>query len=183
MKAFRYLTIGFGILLALYLAVCWFGDPQLDAKTSVVLPLPPALIFPFIADLQQREKWNPYDDGDTTVRYRYGDRTTGVGAEYEWTAQSGPGRIRIEEIEDGRLVRETLTFLDFGSENEVTYRLDSLPEGTRVTWSMKGRKAFPYWVRGLFCIGLNRTIDGFQHEGLRQLGAAAGAPMSEGGRK
>jgi uncharacterized protein YndB with AHSA1/START domain len=174
MKALRYGSIALGIVAFLYVLACGLGEPRIDVATTVVLPYPPERIFPLIADLRERERWNPYDDGDTTVRYTYSDRTQGVGAEYGWTSENGPGKIRIDEVQQDRLVRETLTFADFGTHSDVSYRLEKLSGETRVTWSMQGRAEFPFLVRGLFAIGLNGEIDRLQRRGLEQLGEAVG---------
>ncbi len=172
MKALRYASIALGILAFLYVLACGLGEPRIDVETIVVLPYPPDRVFPLIADLRERERWNPYGDGDTTVQYQYGERTQGLGAEYGWTSENGPGKIRIDEVQSDRLVRETLTFLDFGSKSDVTYRLEPLSGETQVTWSMKGRDDFPFLVRGLLTIGINEKIDRLQRKGLEQLGEA-----------
>lgn len=183
MKFVRYALYGLGILLLLYLLLCFLGDKKIDAKATLLIPATPEQIFPHIADLKLRESWNPFDDEDTTVRYSYGAQTEGVGAEYSWTSKDGPGKIKIDEVQANRLIRETLTFVDFNSVNDVSFVLEPVEGGTNVTWTMLGKDGFPFLMRGLFGLTMNKGLNEFYLNGLNQLKtvvAQAPAPAAKG---
>lgn len=183
MKFVRYALYGLAILCLLYLLLCFLGDKKIDVKAKLLIPATPEQIFPHIVDLRLRESWNPFDDEDTTVKYSYAEQTQGVGAEYSWTSKDGPGKIKIDEVQGNRLIRETLTFVDMNAVNDVKFVLEPTEGGTNVSWTMEGRDGFPFLLRGIIGLSMNSTIESFYLKGLEHLKDVvlkAPAPVAQG---
>ncbi|WP_196891936.1 SRPBCC family protein [Aureivirga marina] len=110
-----------------------------------IIKAPVSEVFKTIDNLKTWEEWGPWNEQDSTIVYKYNDKTTGVDATYSWTSKAdGPGSITtISEMPD-KEIKQTLSFENRGS-SEIVWYFTEYEGGTELTWQMKGE--LPFFLR------------------------------------
>lgn len=142
---------------------------------TAVLAAPPAKVFALVNELRQWESWSPWAKLDPNVRNTFEGPASGTGAVFAWDGNSkvGAGKMTILESRPDALVRLRLEFIrPFANTNLAEFTFAPEGEGTRVTWTMTGRKNF---VSKAMCLVMNmdKLIGGDFERGLTQLGTLA----------
>ncbi len=156
--------------LALLLIVAAFRPDTFRVERHITVAAPPEKLYPFLSDLHQFNRWNPYLRKDPSTKERYGEVTAGVGGLYAWESEKvGTGSMRIEQVQPPREVRMALDFVKpFVAHNTAEFTLT--PEGnqTVVTWAMHGPAN--YISKLLGTVGLmDRMVGRDFEDGLQNL--------------
>jgi hypothetical protein len=137
-----------------------------------------AAVFPFINDMHEFNRWNPFAQGDPTLKIDYLGPTTGTGAAYTWVGsnKSGAGRM---EITDSNPTSRVSVKLDFSKPFEAHNRVEFVlvPDGTdtTVTWTMTGENPYLHKLMGTL-FNMDKMVGGQFEKGLANLkGLAEGA--------
>jgi uncharacterized protein YndB with AHSA1/START domain len=114
-------------------------------ERSTTIKAPPEAVFTAVSDLKTFTAWSPWDKRDPNMQKTFSEKTSGVGATYEWKGNKdvGSGRMTITEHTPPARVRERLEFIEpFSSVADVTF--DVAPAGgeTKTTWAMDGNNNF-----------------------------------------
>jgi uncharacterized protein YndB with AHSA1/START domain len=125
-----------------------------NASRTVTIRRPPAAVFAFVADGTTAPRWRPgvldvelLSGVGVGTRYRQGVRGPGgrrVAADYEITAFEPDRHLAFRAIAGP--VRPT-----------GEYRLEAVPDGTRITFSLAAELGFP--TRLLMGGAVQRTMD------------------------
>lgn len=110
---------------------------------STVVNARPEHVFPLIADPVTFNTWNPFNE-DPSIKGTYSGPARGPGARYTFESKrAGTGYTEIvEEASPRRLAVRLVMTRPMACDNQVTFLVDPVPEGSRVTWSMSGPNTF-----------------------------------------
>ncbi len=110
---------------------------------SIEINAPPGNIFPHINNLKAMNQWNPWATYNPKSKIAYEGPEEGSDAVYTWSgSKMGEGRFRITES-NARVIKADLTMIrPMKADNKVTFSLEPLGVGTRVTWAMAGTNSF-----------------------------------------
>jgi hypothetical protein len=140
-------------------------------ERSIDIDAPAARIYPRLVDFHEWKAWSPWEDLDPNLARSYSGETAGVGAIYEWsgTRKAGQGRMEICSTSAPDALSIQLDFLKpFKSSSTASFALTSTDTGTRVTWSMVGRKTLMTKFMGVF-MGMDKMIGPDFEKGLARL--------------
>ena len=121
-------------------------------ERSISIASPPEGIAAHIDDFRRWTGWSPWEGLDPAMKRTYEGAEKGVGAVYAWEGNGKVGAGRMEVLASTpSAVRIQLDFLrPFEAHNQAEFGLEPGSSGTKVTWAMTGKSAFPAKVMGLF---------------------------------
>lgn len=113
---------------------------SLSRETTVAAP--PATVHALLDDFRAWQQWSPWEGLDADLRRTYNGPASGVGAQYEWSgnSQAGQGEMTVVESEPDRVVVDLRFLKPFKAVNVSRFDLSPAGEGTRVVWTMTGRR-------------------------------------------
>jgi uncharacterized protein YndB with AHSA1/START domain len=131
----------------------------------------PETLFALMNDLRGFNRWNPFAQGDPSLKIDYTGPDNGTGAAYTWTGagKTGQGRMEIAESTSPSRVTMRLDFSKpFVAHNKVEFTIT--PEGsmTKVAWVMTGRNAYLNKVMGTL-FNMDRMVGKEFEKGLMNL--------------
>jgi len=142
---------------------------------SQLIDAPPARVFEQIADFHNWTRWSPWEDIDPGMKRSYSGAGSGTGAAYAWSGnrKAGQGRMAITDAREPSTVQIDLVFeKPWKARNETSFTIEPEQSGSRVTWSMTGKKTV--MTRAM---GLVKSMDKFLgpdfEKGLARLKAAS----------
>ena len=169
MKILKYLLLLLLVVLvagAIYVAT---RPNDFELSRSKVIKAPTSVIFKNISDFKNWEAWNPWMEKDSTIIATYPDQTAGIGGSYSWTSKDGPGRIQNLAMVANKSLEQELQFADY-EPNKVSWTLEEVPEGTKVTWKMSGKNT-PFMFKAFAVMngGMDNMIGPDYEKGLENL--------------
>ncbi|WP_022905990.1 MULTISPECIES: SRPBCC family protein [unclassified Curtobacterium] len=139
-------------------------------ERDVVIAAPASTILPHLVDLHRWVDWSPWEGRDPELHREYGGTLGAVGSTYAWKGnrKAGSGdmvvrRVTADEVEIG--LRFTAPF---ASSSTTAFRLDEVPGGTRVVWTMTSPVTVMSRIVNLV-MNMERFIGGDFEKGLAQL--------------
>lgn len=159
------------VLFAVLALVVALQPAEFRTTRAVHINAAPAAILPEIEDLRRFARWNPFGKPDPTMRQVFSGADRGPGATMAWAgnAQVGEGRMTITEVRPDQLVAIRLDFVKpFPSTCMAEFTCQAEGQGTRVTWSMAGRRTFVPKAIGLF-LDMDKMIGDRFTSGLTEL--------------
>ncbi|HEX6749689.1 MAG TPA: SRPBCC family protein [Longimicrobium sp.] len=140
-------------------------------QRTATIAAPAEVVFAEIGDLHRWERWNPFEQGDPSMRKTFEGSPSGVGSAYHYVSdRTGEGRMTLTEIDPHRRVAVRAEFIKpFAATNQVEFTLRPAANGAvAVTWAMSGRNNFVGKAISLF-VGMDRMVGGEFEKGLAQL--------------
>lgn len=156
------------------------ADDTYTVERSATIDAPPERIYPQVADFHNWPKWSPWEDVDPELNRTYSGAQSGTGAVYGWSGnrKAGRGRMEITDATEPSRVQIDLLFeKPFKARNDTVFTIQPTGSGSRVVWTMTGRKTFMTRVMGVFT-SMDKLIGGDFEKGLRRLKAVAEKPTS-----
>ena len=154
------------------------ADDMYTVTRSTTIDAPPERVYPAIADFHRWTAWSPWEDVDPALQRTYSGAGSGVGAVYEWSGnrRAGRGRMEIVEATAPSSVRIDLRFeKPFTARNDTSFTIAPEGAGSRVTWSMTGRKTLLTKVMGIVK-SMDSLLGPDFEKGLARLKTAAETP-------
>jgi hypothetical protein len=154
------------------------ADDTYNVERSIVVDAPADRIYDEIASFRNWTHWSPWEDVDPDLRRTYSGAESGTGAAYAWSGnrKAGQGRMEIVEATRPTAVRIDLLFeKPFKARNDTRFALSPEGSGTRVTWTMTGRKTLMTKVMGIFT-SMDKMIGPDFEKGLARLKATSEQP-------
>jgi len=125
-------------LLAVFFIYISTKPDSYNVKYTEVLKAPITTVFATVNDFKTWENWNPSMKKGADIEISYGDRTTGVGAEYSWESEKkGGGKMQTISLETNKTIHQKISFANQG-ESDVYWAFKEVTNGTEVTWAIKG---------------------------------------------
>jgi len=147
------------------------ADDTYTVERTTVIDAAPTRIYDEIADFHNWTRWSPWEGVDPALERTYSGPRSGTGAVYGWSGnrRAGKGRMEIVDTTAPSRVQIDLNFeKPFKARNDTFFTIEPSGAGTRVTWSMTGKKTLATKV-----IGLVKSMDKFLgpdfEKGLAQL--------------
>lgn len=144
-------------------------------ERSIPVAAPPERLYELVADFHRWPEWSPWEDIDPAMQRSYSGADSGVGAAYAWSGnrKAGQGRMEIIKVVEPSVVAIDLAFeKPWKARNDTAFAITPEGSGSRVTWTMTGRKTFMTRVMGIF-----RSMDALLgpdfEKGLARLRTAA----------
>ena len=173
-----YALIALALIVAALLVLIARQPDSFRVERSISVAAPPEVVFAQVNDFRHWQRWSPWAKRDPLMQTRYEGPSAGVGAVYRWAGNQevGEGSTTIVESRPGESIRIQLVFLKpFQAHNDVLFSFTPEGEGTRVSWSMSGRKDFLTKAMHLL-MDMDKMVGGDFEQGLAQLKAVAEAP-------
>jgi uncharacterized protein YndB with AHSA1/START domain len=129
------------------------ADDTYTVERSVTIDAPPARIYDQIADFRKWPRWSPWEDLDPELERSYSGADAGTGAVYAWSGnrRAGQGRMQIIDAAEPTRVDIDLVFeKPFTSRSDTRFTIELAGPGSRVTWSMTGKKTLMTRAMGIF---------------------------------
>jgi hypothetical protein len=127
-------------------------DIMFVSRTAVI-DASPEVVYGYLADLREWEKWSPWDERDPDLIRTYSGAASGLGAVYEWAGNRdvGKGRMTITYAAVPSRVNIQLDFIEpFASTFETQFGVLPEGEGSLVTWTMHGENSFVSKLMSVF---------------------------------
>ena len=154
------------------------ADDTYTVQRSATIAAPPQRVYEQIVDFHRWAAWSPWEDIDPDMRRDHSGPESGVGATYAWSGnrKAGQGRMTITEATEPSRVRIDLRFeKPFKARNDTDFHIEPDGAGSRVTWTMTGRKTLATKVMGVFK-SMDAMVGPDFEKGLTRLRTAAEQP-------
>jgi uncharacterized protein YndB with AHSA1/START domain len=122
-------------------------------ERSVQVDAPPERVYDQVADFRKWTAWSPWEDLDPDLARTFSGADAGTGAAYRWSGnrKAGQGRMTITDGVRPSTVRIDLEFeKPWKARNDTVFSIAPDGAGSRVTWTMTGKKTLITKVMGLF---------------------------------
>ena len=156
------------------------ADQTYTVERSASMEAAPERVYAQIADFHNWTQWSPWEDVDPDLKRTYSGAVTGQGATYAWSGnrKAGRGRMQITDATKPSTVHIDLVFeKPFKARNDTVFTIVPEGSGSRVTWSMTGKRTLVTKVMGVF-----KSMDAFLgpdfEKGLARLKVAAERPAA-----
>lgn len=151
------------------------ADDTYTVERSVQIAAPPERIYDQIVDFHNWTNWSPWEDRDPDLKRTYSGSGAGPGAVYGWSGnrKAGQGRMEITDAAEPSSVHIDLQFeKPFKSRSETLFSISPEGSGSRVTWTMSGKKTLMTKAMGIFT-SMDKLIGPDFEKGLDKLKATA----------
>jgi hypothetical protein len=149
------------------------ADDTYTVERSTTIDAPPKRIYDQIADFHNWTSWSPWEDVDPQLERTYSGAPSGTGAVYAWAGnrKAGQGRMQITEATEPSKVQIDLVFeKPWKARNDTVFVIAPEGSGSRVTWSMTGKKTLMTKAMGIFT-SMDRLLGRDFEKGLARLKA------------
>ncbi|WP_051686826.1 SRPBCC family protein [Microbulbifer sp. HZ11] len=172
------------LLFLALLVLAGFLFPRVaTTERSVYIAEPPEVVFPYLNNFRNFNKWSPWYQIDPNTEYTYEGFPEGNGAIMNWKSDNPSVGNGSQTITASEPYSRVATDLDFGSQGQAKAEFTLQPQGsgTNVTWSFEsemGGSPIARWM-GLM---VSRMVGKSFEDGLQKLKnlveseASAGAP-------
>lgn len=138
-KIAKILIIILLVLAVIYAILIAVSPVQMKLEESEEINAPSTMIYNVVNNLKSWEDWSPWAEMDPTAVNSYSDKTTGVGAIWNWDGEKlGKGSQKIIENVIGEKIKTDLEFAGAGTPNYSTWTFDQQGDKTKVTWDFEG---------------------------------------------
>jgi uncharacterized protein YndB with AHSA1/START domain len=128
-------------------------DDTYTVERSATVEAPPERVYEQIADFRNWTSWSPWEGVDPQLERTYSGAESGTGAVYAWSGnrKAGQGRMEIIGANQPSRVQIDLRFeKPWKARNDTVFTIEPQGSGSRVTWSMTGKKTLMTKVMGVF---------------------------------
>lgn len=158
------------IFLALLVLAGFLFPRVATTERSVYIAEPPQVVFPYLNNFRNFNKWSPWYQIDPETEYTYEGFPEGNGAVMKWTSDNPSVGSGSQTITTSEPYSRVVTALDFGAQGKATGEFTLLPQGsgTNVTWSFSsemGGSPIARWM-GLM---VSRMVGQSYEQGLQKL--------------
>ncbi len=132
--------VGIGILAAtLVVAIIGLILPsQYSVQRELVINTSPERIHQFTSDLETWPQWTPWFKDDPSLEITLGTITQGQGANQDWTAKKGGGRLTLTRSEPNWGVTYDMKLSGSRPQSTCAMRYQVMADSTLVVWEMSG---------------------------------------------
>jgi uncharacterized protein YndB with AHSA1/START domain len=154
------------------------ADDTYTVERSARIDAPPERIYDQIADFHN---WTNWEALDPDMSRTYSGPASGPHAVYSWSGnrKAGQGRMEIRSVSEPSRVEIDLAFeKPWKSRSDTLFTIQPDGSGSRVTWSMSGKKTLMTKAMGIFT-SMDKMIGPDFERGLASLKSVAEHPAAE----
>ena len=159
-------------IIVMLLVVALFVSKDLNYEKSIKINSNIDKVWENVSSLGAMAKWSPWKDKDPDMQQTITGTDGEVGAEQHWESNVknvGVGSQKIVKITKPTLFETKLNFIKpFKSTADGYVKLESVGDGTIVTWGFKSNMAYPMNLMKLF-MNFEKSMDKEFGEGLNKL--------------
>ena len=156
------------------------ADDTYTVSREARIDAPPVRLYEQIVDFRNWPNWSPWENLDPELRRTYSGADSGKGSIYAWSGnrKAGQGRMEIIDATEPSRVQIDLVFeKPWKSRNDTVFTIEPEGSGSRVTWSMTGKKTLMTKAMGIFT-SMDKLIGSDFEKGLQQLKATTESTAS-----
>ena len=138
------ILIGLAVAAAALAAIISMQPAGYSIARSATMGAPPAKVFALVNNIRRYNDWSPWARMDPSQAVTFEGPESGVGATQKWQGKkTGTGRMTCVSSEpDRRIVYRLEVRNPMASTADMAFEFQPEAIGTRVTWSISGRKNF-----------------------------------------
>jgi len=169
MKIVKWLAIGVGALIVLFLIIGMMLPGQVHVERSIAMKAPAARIFPLVNSFDHFKEWSPWAMRDPNTKYQFNGPKEGVGCEMVWTSDNSEVGNGSQKIIESTPPTHVKTSLDFGMNGAAfaTFDLTEQGDSTKVVWGLDSEMSGP--VARWFGLAMDGMIGPDYEQGLASL--------------
>ena len=140
-------------------------------ERSTAIDASPSRVYAQIVNFHHWAQWSPWEDTDPDMQRTYSGQPSGTGAVYAWSGNSkaGRGRMEITDAAEPARVHIDLVFeKPWRARNDINFAIRPEGAGSRVTWSMTGKKTLVMKVMTLV-VSMDKLLGRDFEKGLTRL--------------
>lgn len=146
---------GLGLLVAVVAVLIMASQKPDEFKVtrSITINAAPEVVFPWLNNLQNGQKWSPWVEMDPEAQYVFEGPIEGVGAVIHWDGKkAGKGTMTITESVPNERVASRLDFVKpMASTSTTDYVMTPTEDGgTQITWGMYADNNYMAKVMSVF---------------------------------
>jgi len=146
MKILKYLLYILLALVVIGVILGLVGPKSYRVERSAVIAATPDVVWPYTSSLKKYQEWSPWAKKDTNMVLEYTgtDGTVGSGLKWEGNKDVDKGEQTLTSLVPGKSSETQLKFyMPWGVGESTSYmNLEPVPEGTKMTWGIKGDNDF-----------------------------------------
>jgi uncharacterized protein YndB with AHSA1/START domain len=165
------ILLGLVAVIAIICIAAAFQSDEMRVSRSTTIAAPPDAVFNVVNDFSQWDSWSPWSKLDPQMKKTLEGPKQGEGAKYHWKGnmEVGEGTTTLVTSKPVELVAMRIDMLKpMKGSSDAQFTFTPEGTGTKVTWSMQGKKPFVGKVFGLFMDCEKMCGDQF-NEGLANL--------------
>lgn len=112
---------------------------------STLLKASPEKIYPYLSQLKLGGNWSPYEKRDPAMKKTFSGTDGAVGAkmDFDGSKEVGAGSLEILNLVPNQEIKIRLLMTrPMRADHLIMYKLESMGEQTRFTWTMEGENGF-----------------------------------------
>jgi len=165
---------GGGLLLTLFLLVGWLLPSSWEAEATLVIPAPPAAVYPLLDSPEGWQRWTPWPESGV----QRSGVTRGGGATLSWDdPELGAGSFTIVSATENQRVDYAVRVDEGDMRTDGTLTLAPEGAGTRVQWREEGDLGWNP-LMGYWALSLSRAQSEELAKGLERLRTLVGSPAA-----
>ncbi|MGH8892279.1 MAG: SRPBCC family protein [Actinomycetes bacterium] len=129
------------------------AEDTYTVERSTTIDAPPTTVYEQVADFHNWRNWSPWEGLDPQLQRSYSGAESGTGAVYNWSGnrKAGRGRMEITDATEPSKVQIDLVFeKPWKARNDTVFAIEPEGAGSRVVWTLTGRKTLMTKVMGVF---------------------------------
>jgi len=147
------------------------AEDKYTVERSATIAAPPARIYEELVDFHRWTAWSPWEELDPQLQRTYSGPESGVGSVYAWSGnrKAGKGHMQIREATEPSKVGIDLEFeKPFKASNDTVFTIEPEGSGSRVTWTLTGKKTAMTKLMGIFT-SMDKMVGPDFEKGLARL--------------
>jgi hypothetical protein len=156
------------------------ADDTYTVERSAKIDAPPARIYEQIANFHNWTNWSPWEGLDPDLQRTYSGAESGTGAAYGWSGnrKAGQGQMAIVDATEPSKIQIDLVFeKPFKARNDTLFTIVPEGSGSRVTWTITGKKSLMTKAMGIFT-SMDKMLGPDFEKGLAGLKATTEQPAA-----
>ena len=114
-------------------------------ERSTVIAAPVRQVYGVLENLQNWPRWSPWEELDPDIERTFRGPRAGIGAQLAWrgNSQVGKGTLRISAATPPTHLHFTTRFEEpWQATMESDFHLRAVPQGSKVSWVLSGKRRF-----------------------------------------
>lgn len=127
-------------------------------------------VFEQVQNLKNWVLWAPWHKNDSSIKFTYGDKTQGLGAQYSWSGKMvGKGNMQVTYWEKNKRVDFQMALNNDQKGTSIWEFRPVDKNKTQVTWSFLMVADFPYLHMRYLSLFLDSMLGEWFEKGLNDL--------------
>ena len=171
MKLILRILFWLGIVVLVVAAIGFLLPSKVHVERSISIHAKQEVVYDFLSDLNNWNKWSPWYNLDTATKYIYEGPAKGMGAIMKWESKNkhvGSGSLKISEAIPNQMIKLDLDFIGEGTAI-TSQKIETEVSGTRVTWSFDADMGYNPLMRIMGKLFFDSAVGKDYEKGLQKM--------------